>query len=248
MVKKVLYLIVLIVMFTCTGCKNQTKADLLELPILKSEEVLTSRPMTYYWGIEADRGMMDYQRILARYQSDEATKDKIYAAVGVITVMSMDVSEVNTKYDMEKNIEGAQVPIIVQIEKILSKSSECSLKEGERIEVKDSTARWYTDDQIYSIYKIGDAAVPIDVVGAQYIVTILGNKIDGELRYEYVVESHTIPISNNISSVEYVVDRYEQMNLPDDVRETSENFIRLIYGENVLPSTEEINQYIEDTK
>lgn len=186
----------------------------------------------------ADYEPASYDR-LERRISLAMTVDK-GCAMCLVTVMNIDLDDVSS------DSVGVRVPMTLRIDRVILSNDAFDMTQGESF-LTAGYFFWSRTGEDYSVH-YGDGIIPITERGAQYIVVLYERAPFYDISFDikYTTSCYTIPIASSAMSADEIATIYAQMQMPKAERELSLELIKEAFGENYVPSFDEVETIFQE--
>ena len=161
-------------------------------------------------------------------------------ALCLVTVVDIDLSDVSSA------TVGVRVPMTLRIDRVIFSNDAFDMTQGESFLTADYSF-WSRTEEDYSVhYSFG--AIPITEQGAQYIVVLYEHGPFDDISFDikYRASSCTIPIASSAMSADEIATIYAQIQLPKSERELSIQLVKEQFGENYVPSFDEVETIFQE--
>ena len=180
----------------------------------------------------ADYEPPSYDRLKRRH-SLSMTEDSGFALC-LVTAMNIDLSDVSSA------TVGVRVPMTLRIDRVILSNDAFDMTQGESF-LTAGYFFWSRKGEDYSVH-YWDGVMPITEQGAQYIVVLNERAPFYDISFDikYTTSCYTIPIASSAMSADEIATIYAQMQLPKAERKLSLELIKEAFGENYVPSFDEV--------
>ncbi len=195
-------------------------------------------PIVYSSG---DDSMIDRSPVTAYWMHETiefAQERESAVALCIVSVEKLDLIQVN-------EIQGSYIPITLKIEKIIGSTTLFESAEEDTIIVSEQ-AWWRKVKEGYRVSYF-DYVPPFTVTNGKYIVLLTDRSVPEIEDYgiKYWAEWHTAPIPQEGTSAEEIAETFAKMRLTWDARKTTVDLIKEQFGEDFIPSYEEIEAHYD---
>jgi hypothetical protein len=186
----------------------------------------------------ADYEPASYDR-LERRISLAMTVDK-GCAMCLVTAMNIDLDDVSS------DSVGVRVPMTLRIDRVILSNDAFDMTQGESF-LTAGYFFWSRKGEDYSVH-YGDGNLPIAEQGAQYIVVLNERAPFYDISFDikYTTSCYTIPIASSAMSADEIATIYAQMQMPKAERKLSLELIKEAFGENYVPSFDEVETIFQE--
>ena len=178
---------------------------------------------------------------LKRWHLLTMNEDKGFALC-LVTAMNIDLDDVSSEFF------GVRVPMTLRIDRVILSNDAFDMSQGESFLTTD-WVYWARMGEDYSVH-YGSGHLPITKQGAQYIVVLDEESPFDDISFDikYTTSCYTIPIASSAMSADEIATIYAQMQMPKAERELSLELIKEAFGENYVPSFDEVEAVLGEIR